>query len=142
MQQYDTPTTELPIVEPQSKTDGVMAEHTKSKFNNLICWQIMYRDMRHLLVVSVTRYSIFFHGSVNLFTETNKYLKFYFLHPHILNLYFFLFFCYYKTTSIVKFSKNKGQLLLDGYRYRRAINLKIFGALGKIIMLVVYVLME
>ena len=76
--------------------------------------------MRYRLVVLITRYSIFSHGTVNLFTETNKYLKFYFLHSHIFNLYFFLSSVIIKQCRLQNPQNNKDQLLLDGYRYRCA----------------------
>ena len=107
----ETSTDELPTFEPHLKIHRVMTEHTKSKFNNLIYWQIMYRNMRHLLVVLIAGYSIFFHGLVNPFTETNKTLKFYFLHSHIPNLYFFFFFLLLLNNVDCKILKKQGPAL-------------------------------
>ena len=56
-----------------------MTEHTKSKFNNLIYWQIMYRNTRHLLVVLITRHSTLFHGSVNYFYRNEQVVEIPFL---------------------------------------------------------------
>ena len=51
--------------------------------------------MRHLLVVLITRYSIFFHGSVDHLCRNEQIFEILFLTLIYLHLYAFLFLCYY-----------------------------------------------
>ena len=77
--------------------------------------------MRHLLVVLITRYSIFFHGSVNYHYRNEKVFEILFLtltYPQPLFSTFRLLLLNNVDCKILK--KNKDQLLLDGYRYRHA----------------------
>ena len=90
--QLSPPTVELPTFEPHLKIHRVMTEHTKSKFNNLIYWQIMYRNMRHLLVVLITRSSIFFHGSVSYLYRNEQVFEILFLTLTYSQPLFFPFF--------------------------------------------------